>query len=235
MAGALKYPHLFFDLDHTLWDFETNARDTLAELFVTHTLASRGIPSFEFFFKQYIHHNTVLWKRYTAGHLKQDELRWRRMWRSLLDFNIMDEALARQLSADYLAWLPRRNKLFPHTIEVLEYLKQRGYVLHLITNGFEEVQKSKIQNSGLAPYFKEVITSEKSNSVKPHPAIFEFALKETGADKWSAIMIGDNIETDICGASGAGWDTVFVNHVRHPNPVEATYTVCHLKELENIF
>ena len=231
----LKYPHLFFDLDHTLWDFDANAKDTLAQLFTDYQLDSKGIPSFDLFFERYIFHNERLWKRYTQGYMRQDELRWKRMWFTLLDFKIANEALAKELSVAYLQHLPDRKKVFTYTFEILEYLKIKGYILHLITNGFQEVQHRKIFHSGLKPYFNEVITSEGCNSVKPMPEIFNYALSKTGAIKQQSIIIGDNIETDIQGGINAGWDTVFVNHVQLTEPTPATYTVNHLKELENIF
>lgn len=231
----LRYPHLFFDLDHTLWDFEANAKDTLAQLFVDLQLASKGIPVFDQFFERYIFHNNRLWKRYIQGHMRQDELRWKRMWHTLLDFKIANETLAKAISTAYLEHLPDRKKVFAYTFEILEYLKTKGYILHLITNGFDEVQHRKILNSGLQPYFNEVITSEGCNSVKPMPEIFNYALSKTGAIRNQAIIIGDNIETDIQGGINAGWDTVFVNHLQLMDVTQATYTVFHLKELENIF
>ncbi len=231
----LKHPHLFFDLDHTLWDFETNAKDTMIQLYETFNLKTKGVHSFDDFFERYIFHNDKLWKRYTQGFMKQEELRWKRMWLALLDFKIADEPLANQLSVAYLRELPNRKKLFDYSFEILEYLKAKGYHLHLITNGFEEVQHRKIFHSGLSPYFTKVITSQGCNSVKPMPGIFDYALNETGAVKEQAIMIGDNLDTDIQGGNNAGWDTVFVNYLSEEKAVSATYTVHHLKDLENIF
>lgn len=231
----LRYPHLFFDLDHTIWDFEANAKDTLSQLFTDYQLESKGIDNFGDFFECYMFHNERLWKRYTQGFMRQDELRWKRMWFSLMDYKIANEPLAKELSTAYLEHLPDRKKVFDYTFEILEYLQTKGYILHLITNGFEEVQHRKILHSGLQPYFTEVITSEGSNSVKPMPEIFNYALTKTGALKHQAIIIGDNVETDIQGGINAGWDTVFVNHLQVKDAVQATYKVHHLRELENIF
>ncbi|HVZ26008.1 MAG TPA: YjjG family noncanonical pyrimidine nucleotidase [Sediminibacterium sp.] len=228
------YKTLFFDLDHTLWDFESNASESLQALFEQYQLADKGIPSFGDFFERYSHHNTRLWERYTRGFIKQDELRWKRMWLSLLDFKIADEALARQMSVAFLELLPTRKKLFPYTHEILQYLQQKGYQMHLVTNGFEKVQYRKIKLSGLDGYFRELITSEASNSLKPHKAIFEYALQKAGADPATTIMIGDNLEADIQGGINAGLDTIFVNHLGIKPHVRATYEICHLKELEGI-
>jgi putative hydrolase of the HAD superfamily len=231
----MKYDHLFFDLDHTLWDFEANSRLTLEELYRTMDLAQAGVDDFDRFHKNYLVHNDKLWDRYRKGYIKTEELRWKRMWLTLLDFKIGDEALAREMGARFLELLPTRKLLFPYALDVLSYLRSRGYRLHLITNGFEATQHSKLKNSGLDGYFGEVITSEKSNSLKPHAPIFEYALLKTGAEKEKSIMIGDDIEADIKGAMNFGMDQVFVNHLRIEPPVRPTYTVIHLKELENIF
>src|SRR5690606_8690961 len=134
---------------------------------------------FELFYKNYLVHNDKLWERYRKGFVKQDELRVKRMWLSLLDFKIADDDLAKRMSVQFLELLPTRTALFPHTIETLEYLRDKNYELHLITNGFEKVQHSKLKHSGLTPFFKEVITSEGSNSLKPNKEIFDFAFQKT--------------------------------------------------------
>ena len=156
----MQYRHLFFDLDHTLWDFETNAKETLEDIFHANQLLERGVSDFEVFFKHYSYHNERLWDRYTKGFIKQEELRWKRMWLSLLEFKIADEPLSRKLAVQFLEGLPNKKKLFPYTIEILEYLKAKGYQMHLVTNGFENVQHNKIRESGMAGYFQQVITSE---------------------------------------------------------------------------
>lgn len=230
-----QYKHLFFDLDHTLWDFETNAKETLHDLYNHHNLTQRGIQDFELFFEKYSYHNERLWDRYTKGFIKQEELRWKRMWLALLDFKIADETLSKQLSTEFLQILPTKTNLFPYTIEILTYLHQKKYILHLITNGFEAVQHNKIKHSNLYPFFSEVITSERSNSLKPHKEIFDFALQTTGASVQESVMIGDNLDADIQGGINAGIDTVFVNHLNITPHITATYQVLHLKELEDLF
>jgi len=235
----MKYKHLFFDLDHTIWDFEANSRQTLADLYQSMNLEERGVNDFDLFHKNYIVHNDKLWERYRKGFIKVDELRWKRMWLTLLDFKIADEAMARDMGNQFLELLPTRQVLFPYTIEILDYLAAKNYQLHLITNGFEKTQHSKLKNSGIDKYFAEVITSEGSNSLKPHREIFEYALQKTNARPEESIMIGDSIDVDILGAMNAGIDQVFVNHLTNePGIIDgrlATYTVYSLKELENIF
>ena len=231
----MKYRHLFFDLDHTLWDFETNARETLFELYELNELYTFGIEDFNYFFQRYSYHNERLWAKYTKGFIKQDELRWKRMWFTLLDFKMGDEKLSRLMSAQFLERLPFKKKIFPYTIEILDYLAAKNYQLHLVTNGFEVVQHHKLKSSNLHTYFKEVITSERSNSLKPHKAIFEFALHSAGALAKESIMIGDNLLADIQGGLDAGLDTVFVNHLGIQPHIQPTFMVHHLKELKNIF
>lgn len=230
----MTYQHLFFDLDHTIWDFEMNSKDTLWELYQNFDLAAKGITEFDAFFEQYSVHNHRLWDRYTKGFIKQDELRWKRIYLSLLDYKIADEPLSKAMSVDYLSILPNKTNLFPYTIEILEYLKEKGYQMHLITNGFESVQFKKIENSKIAHFFGKVITSEASNSLKPHREIFEYALAQTNANVAESIMIGDNEGADIQGAINMGMDSIFVNHIKAVPTVPATYTITHLKELENI-
>lgn len=231
----MKYRHLFFDLDHTLWDFDANARLTLAELYDSLDLAKAGIHDFELFHSRYLLHNEKLWARYRNGFMRVDELRWKRMWHTLLDFSIYNEKLARDLGDRFLHLLPSRNLLFPHTLEILKYLTEKGYALHLITNGFEETQHSKLRNSGIDGYFRHVITSEGSNSLKPKKEIFEYAFTRCSALPEESIMIGDSIEVDIQGAINAGIHQVFVNHVDASPAIQATYSVRSLKELETIF
>jgi putative hydrolase of the HAD superfamily len=230
----MAYKDLFFDLDHTLWDFETNSKETIQELYTTHRLAELGIVDFDGFYATYSAHNHRLWDRYTKGFIKQEELRWKRVYLSLLDFKVANEPLAKEMSQAYLEILPNKKHLFPYTIEILEYLKEKDYKMHLITNGFESVQFKKIKNSGLQDYFIEVITSEASNSLKPQKEIFEYALKNAKASVEKSIMIGDNEFADIQGGINMGMDTVFVNHIQAIPTIPATYTITHLKELETI-
>jgi putative hydrolase of the HAD superfamily len=236
----MKYRHLFFDLDHTLWDFEANARATLTELYTSLALKEKGVHDFDLFYRNYLAHNEKLWERYRNGYIKQEDLRVKRMWLTLLDFKIANDKLAAEMSARFLELLPTRTLLFPGTKETLQYLIDKNYSLHLITNGFEKTQHSKLKYSGLNIYFKEVITSEGSNSLKPQKEIFEFAFQKTGAKPAESIMIGDTIDVDILGAMNAGLDQVHVNHLtKEPVPVVdeklPTYTVYSLKELEEIF
>ncbi len=235
----MAYRHIFFDLDHTLWDFEANSRLTLLQLHEELQLATRGIDDFDRLHRQYLEHNDKLWDRYRKGFIKQEELRVKRMRLSLLDFKIVDEPLAQTMSTRFLELLPTRNLLFPGTNEVLHYLLDKKYQLHIITNGFEEVQHKKMEAAALTPFFAQVITSEKANALKPHRAIFEHALETAGASIEESIMIGDSLEVDIKGAWAMGMDQVHVNHLdKNQYPIEGshypTHTIFELAELKQI-
>ena len=231
----MSYRHLFFDLDHTLWDFETNSKATLFEIFYRFELDKTLTEDFDGFHSRYSAHNKRLWDRYHHGYIRQEELKWKRMWHTLLDYKNGSEPLARQLSGEYLQILPTKTGIFPYTTEILDYLLDKNYVIHLITNGFEQIQWGKLKNSALEKYFTHVITSEKAMSLKPHKEIFEYALQLAKAGKEESIMIGDNLDADIKGAMNAGIDTIFVNHINETATLKPTYTIYHLKELEAIF
>ncbi|MFM7671510.1 MAG: YjjG family noncanonical pyrimidine nucleotidase [Bacteroidota bacterium] len=235
----MLYRHLFFDLDHTLWDFESNSRNTLEHLYEELSLAQRGVDDFYKFHRQYLGHNEKLWERYRKGFIKQDELRVKRMWLTLLDFRIADEDLAKTLSVRFLELLPTRNQLFPNTLEILRYLQEKEYQLHIITNGFEEVQHHKLKAAALTPFFQQIITSEKAGALKPHRAIYEHALDASGAVIEESLMIGDSMDVDIKGAWEMGMDQIHVNHldtIKHPiqGNTYPTHTIFELAELKTI-
>ncbi len=230
----MVYKHLFFDLDHTLWDFETNSKETLQELFLSHQLNETVTPDFKLFFEKYSYHNKKLWDRYHHGFITQDDLKWKRMWHTLLEFKRGDEKLSKQLSGEFLEILPNKKKLFPYTIEILDYLTKKQYKLHLITNGFDNVQWRKLDNSNIGHYFSSVITSQLACCLKPNKEIFDFAIAKAGCCYRESIMLGDNLDADIQGAMSAGMDTVFVNHLKEETVLKPTHVIHHLKELEGI-
>ena len=235
LESTTKYRHLFFDLDHTLWDFDTNAKEALGELYLHFKLEELVTSPFDEFYTTYLHHNAIIWDRYHKGFITADELKWKRMQRTLLDFKIGDEALAKDMSAKFLEILPTKKLLFDYTTEILDYLVNKKYILHLLTNGFEKTQWSKITNSNIAKYFTNVITSEISSCIKPSKQMFEYAITKAGARLQESIMIGDNLEADIKGAMNAGLDTIFVNHLSVEADIKPTYVIHHLRELEDIF
>jgi putative hydrolase of the HAD superfamily len=228
------YKHLFFDLDHTLWDFDRNSELTLRKLYDEYKLSEKGITDFDAFFKCYCIHNDKLWERFRNGYIKREELRWKRIWLALVDFKIGDTALAHELSTAYIEILPTQTLLSPYAKELLEHCKGR-YTIHIITNGFETTQWLKLQYSGLSPYISQVITSEKSSSLKPHKAIFDYALTATGAAAHESIMIGDALDIDVLGAFNAGWDQVYYNPHKKAHDRKPTHEVSCFSELMKVF
>ena len=231
---ALKrYQHIFFDLDRTLWDFDTNSTETFRDIFDKYGLADRGIRSFDEFMDVYKKHNHLLWEIYRQGEIVKEVLNIRRFSLTLHDFGIDDLLLSSNIAHDYVSLSPTKTNLFPHTIEILNYLNGR-YKLHIITNGFEEVQYRKLNYSGLTMYFTEIITSEDAGSKKPEPSIFNYAFKRSGARPEESLMIGDDEEVDILGASDAGMDQVLVDYNGEFPESKATYRINSLAELYKI-
>ncbi len=228
------YKHLFFDLDHTLWDFESNSSVTLQQLYHDFKLMESGIEDFEQFRSTYEMHNERFWERFRKGFIRREDLRWKRMWHTLLDFKIADNELAHKLSEVYLSLLPQQGRLMPFALEILDYCVAKNYQIHLITNGFEVTQWQKMRTSGIDHYFKQVITSESSNSMKPMPAIFEYAIKATGASISESIMIGDTLEADVLGAQSYGMDQVYYNVRKLPHQEKPTYEISCLSELKQL-
>ncbi len=231
----MKYKHLFFDLDHTLWDFDANALESLEELFEQFELDKKGIPDFKTFYTAYFKHNEILWDRLRKGYISRKDLRWKRMWHTLLDFKITDTELSNAMGDRYLEILPLKNRLLPGAVETLEYLKNKGYPLHMITNGFETTQYQKMDSSGIRNYFKHVVTSEIAGKPKPYPEIFNYALHRTHCNPDEGLMIGDALEIDILGAQEVGMDSVYYNPAKPPyNGIEPTYNIMKLSELQAI-
>ncbi len=229
-----EYRHLFFDLDHTLWDFERNSRETLRDLFTELKLESFGIADFGLFMERYEYHNKYCWMQYRNGKMDKEEVRVNRFIYALADFHIERKDLVYTLSDLYVQRSPDKLNLIEGAAEVLETLSP-AYRLHIITNGFEEVQYRKLKNTGLLGYFDKIITSERAGALKPSPAIFEFALKRASAGRSESVYIGDNLEADMLGARNAGLDQVYFNPEARPHEEKLTFEIRSLSELLPIF
>ena len=225
-----KYKHLFFDLDHTLYDFERSTFETLSELCEEYNLANKGIPQFKYFYNRYLEINLRFWGQYRKGKIEKAFLNAERFHVTFQEFGIDNRDFAEKFANEYLANAPLKNTLFPHAHETLDYL-QENYILHLITNGFEEVQEKKIDTTGLRKYFKTITTSEEAGVKKPDPAIFHFALSKADAVAEESLMIGDNLEVDILGAKNVGMDQMFFNVDKIPHDGEITFEISGLKEI----
>ena len=225
--------HLFFDLDRTLWDFETNSHEELVNLYHVHKLHQRGISLQNEFIKVYKKINHQCWEDYRKNLITKEKLRSERFMKTLLHFGIDDKKLADELGNDYVHNSPNRTILIDGTIDLLEALKDHFH-MHIITNGFEEVQWVKLRNSKLLPYFKEVITSEAVGAKKPDPRIFQFALEKAGATVIDSVMIGDDLNTDISGAIGVNMKSIFFNPNKFNHNRLIWKEVSTLSEIKNI-
>jgi putative hydrolase of the HAD superfamily len=228
----MKYRHLFFDLDHTLWDFEKNANETLHTLYERHDFARFGTFTVDEFVRVYSDINHALWRMYQGGKITQAQLRDLRFSRTLAKLGVPDDQVPPNISAEFTDILPLKSAVFPYTYEVLNYLKP-NYRLHLITNGFNDVQGIKLASSNLAHYFEEVITSEQSGCLKPDPRMFAHALERTGATAAESLMIGDNLECDVLGAYNAGIDQVYFNPDKRRHFAQITHEISCLSELKD--
>ncbi|WP_353778878.1 YjjG family noncanonical pyrimidine nucleotidase [Winogradskyella sp. 3972H.M.0a.05] len=203
-----KVKHVFFDLDHTLWDFDKNSALAFEKIFQLHDLKI----NLDDFLGAYEPINLDYWKLYREERIKKPELRYGRLKDSFDSINHeISDTIINQLSEDYITHLTTFNHLFDNTMYILEYLKA-NYELHIITNGFEEAQQKKMNTSGISTYFKTVTNSEQAGVKKPNPYIFDFALKSANAKNDESVMIGDNLEADVQGALNIGMDAIFFNY-----------------------
>ena len=173
------YHHVFFDLDRTLWDFERNRDLTLGQMYVEHRL-ERVFGSLQTFSECYCRHNDRLWGYYGRHEIDKPTLRFKRFYDTLREFGLDDPTLTHTLDADYIGLMPSHNALVDGAAELLCYLSERNYQLHIITNGFSEVQSPKLERAGVLQHFQWVITSEQSGVHKPDPRAFGYALAGYG-------------------------------------------------------
>ena len=229
----MNYTCLFFDLDHTLWDYETNSRETLRELFDVHDLPNKGVADFESFHFRFKEVNKKLWELYDHGKITSEIIRKERFKQILQPFYVTDSRLTEVLSYEYLHECPKKSNLMPHAVETLEYLAGK-YRMTVITNGFEEIQNQKLSSGNLHRFFDHIITSQKAGCKKPAREIFEYALNANGIRAHQAAMVGDNLITDIGGARNAAVDTVFYNPDNLEHQESVTFEIQTLNELQKI-
>ena len=219
---------IFFDLDHTLWDFDKNSELAFDKIFKEQ---HPNVDTKEFI-AVYAPINQACWKLYQVDKISHDELRYKRLKDSFDALNyVISDVHIDQMAIDYITYLPENNLLFEGAKEVLDYLNPK-YKLHIITNGFAEVQYKKLKNSGIADYFISVTNSEMAGVKKPHPKIFEYALTQANVEKQHSIMIGDCIDADVNGALSFGIDAIFFNESKIEIPSHIKQ-VNHLIELKN--
>ena len=227
----MNYKHLFFDLDNTLWDFDFNSKIVLGHIFDKFKLKSKGIPSKKNFINSYKKVNGNLWLKYREALINKNILRSQRFLKTLESFNIHDNKLSELISNYYVNNSPYQTKLMDGAKDVLFNLSLH-YKLHIITNGFKEVQYVKLKESGIYNFFDKIIVSEDVGVLKPNKKIFSFAINKSGAKIENSLMIGDDIISDIRGAREFGIDQVYFNFKFSNKKVQATYIIHSLKELE---
>ncbi len=229
--GKLKsYQHVFFDLDHTLWDYEKNSAEVLSELVHKYRLQEMGIPSLVDFTTTFDKVNTGLWSEFNKNKISRDTIRTQRFLRILANYNIEDTTLCNTLSDEYLMECPKRPHLLPYTFDILDYLKGK-YHLHILTNGFDDVQYLKLDSSKLRPYFKTIVTSDSAGYKKPMASIFKYAIDKAEARKEESVMIGDNLQTDVLGARNFGMDHIYFNPSKLPHQATVTHEIACLSDL----
>jgi putative hydrolase of the HAD superfamily len=207
--------HLFFDLDHTLWDFEKNSEAALRILYKEMNLGNE-LRSFQSFHTAYKKINAELWYQYGTGKITKAELRVKRFHNTLLKFDVKNLPLAEQLATGYVETSPYQTNLFPNAQETLTGLQKDGYEMHIITNGFKEIQDIKLTNSGIRDFFDVVLCSEDVGKSKPAREVFTEALDRANAKQDESVMIGDNLHADVLGAERSGISGVlFDPHKEH--------------------
>lgn len=226
--------HLFFDLDHTLWDFETNARDTLIELYIEHQIQLLTPKTANDFILIYNEINHQLWELYRKNEISKAQLRVKRFEDTFKAMGIDKRFIPPDIGEQYIEICPTKTALLPGAIQTLDYLNE-NFQLHIITNGFEESQYKKLRCANLSHYFKSVTISEHVGYQKPHPIVFRTALKNAGCRTHSGHYIGDNLEADIKGAINSGWKAYWLckedDHYNH----EDCTMIRDLRELTTIF
>ncbi|UKJ08207.1 YjjG family noncanonical pyrimidine nucleotidase [Solitalea lacus] len=227
------YRHLFFDLDHTIWDFDKNAEETLRDLFVSYNLVSLGINSVDLFIETYTENNHQLWAQYHKGLISKEHLRHERFNKTFREFGIDKELIPTSFETDYVRICPTKTNLFPKAHDTLSYLQSK-YKLHLISNGFYESTLIKVETTGIGKYFDNINISEKIGVNKPDPAIFHYAMQLAGTNAAESMMIGDSIEADIMGAINVGMDCVFFNPREEKHNVKINHEIKSLDELLQI-
>lgn len=222
--------HIFFDLDHTIWDFDRNAEETLMELFDHYRLPELGLSSPQNFIQTYTENNHLLWSQYHLGKISKETLRAERFNKTFRQLGVQPELIPQQFEEDYVRISPTKTNLFEGSEKVLAYL-QKKYTLHIISNGFKETTLTKMRVSNLNPFFKNVIISEEVGVNKPDPRVFAYALEKAGATKDESVMIGDSLEADIRGAQDFGMRAIFFNPLNRDKPEDVSMQITHLEEL----
>lgn len=229
----MKYKHIFFDLDHTLWDYDANASASLRELSLHYELDILKGFQIESLIKAFFEVNYELWDLYNAHQIQRKDIRLRRFPMIFKRMGFESSQVPSDLEDRYVALCPTKPNTFPHAHDILDYLSER-YKLHIITNGFNGIQETKLKSCGLHHHFDVVVTSETASQRKPSPDIFHLAMERAGASLKESIMIGDNLNSDIKGAQSVGMDHVWFNPTRFATSITVQHEIENLLELKTI-
>ena len=233
-----KYKDLFIDFDDTLYDTHGNAVIALSETFEAFAL-ERYFPDPQVFYDAYWMANIDLWTRYSKGEITRDYLIVERFRRPLSVGDGLDvtEAFCLEMSDRFLDFCSSKPGVVEGAHELMDYLRQRGYRMHMCSNGFHEVQYKKLAACGLKDYFDTIILSEDAGFNKPSPQYFDYAFRQSGAQRETTLMIGDNLQTDILGALASGIDAMLFNRWEvdvNEAPQRPTFVVSSLLDIQNI-
>lgn len=227
------YKHLFIDLDDTLWDTFNNNKESLKEVYDIYEF-NRSYASFEVFFDRWFPYNNHLWDLYRQEKISKQELVTKRFKHMVEPMGITDIDFIQQLNKEFFQRSSSKSRLLPFALDILQYLQDK-YTLHILSNGFREVQYKKMDNSGLTSFFDKIILSEDAGANKPSKDIFDYALSITNARREEVLMIGDSWEADIIGAHDSNIHQVWYNpHRLNQSNFTPTYEISDLKELQNI-
>ena len=227
-----KYKNIFFDLDHTIWDYERNAVETLKELHETFNLTEYH-PDIDHFCNQFLTINDEMWVLYRENKISRDELNFNRFALLIPELK-EDKQLINKICDSYLEEVAKKPHLIAGAQEILDYLTQKKYDLYIVTNGHTKMQEQKIASSNIGSYFKKIYTSEHVGAKKPSKAYFEYAIKSSNAIKRESVVIGDSYEADILGAKAFGLDQIFYNPLQITVPIKPTFEIKEIRELKTI-
>jgi putative hydrolase of the HAD superfamily len=231
----MKIRHIFFDLDNTLWDHRKNALLTLKQIFEREDISEKYQLAFEDFHQSYFTINENLWAQIRDGKIDKTYLRKHRFYDTFLFFGVDDFELAQYFESQFLDEILAFNFLIEGTEDILEYLKNKNYSLHILSNGFQEVTHRKIKESGIENYFETITSADELSIRKPHPEIFKHALQKANAPKTESAMVGDDWIADVKGALDYGMEVVFLDVLKEGFQNENVKTILKLQELKTIF
>lgn len=229
-----RYNHVIFDLDHTLWDFERNSRLALSELYGQYGMEESTGKPFEFFMKRYRKHNDECWTLYQKGKMDKMVLRGERFRRAFKDIGEERSALVPEWTEAYLEIAPRKPHLMDGAEQLLKELSEEGMELHMLTNGFREVQTVKLKHSGLDRYFNRFYSPEDLGVKKPHPDAFTQVLEDNWARAEETLMVGDDLKVDVMASQRLGMAGVYYNPDVRRHRGKPTFEIKQLSELTPI-